>query len=70
MSRQCSPSQGATTEKTNTDPRRLIRSLIRLRDPQALPAFVRFAAAMGVIGSLLPAGRAARLPVTFALRQA
>ena len=29
-----------------------------------------FAAAMGILGSLLPAGRAARLPVTFALRQA
>jgi putative ABC transport system permease protein len=29
-----------------------------------------FAAAMGVLGSLLPARRAARLPVTFALRQA
>ena len=29
-----------------------------------------FAAAMGVIGSLLPAARAARLPLTFALRQA
>lgn len=29
-----------------------------------------FAAAMGVVGSLLPASRAARLPVTFALRQA
>lgn len=29
-----------------------------------------FAAAMGVLGSLLPASRAARLPVTFALRQA
>jgi putative ABC transport system permease protein len=28
-----------------------------------------FAAAMGVVGSLLPAGRAARLPLTFALRQ-
>jgi putative ABC transport system permease protein len=29
-----------------------------------------FAAAMGVMGSLLPAGRAARLPITFALRRA
>lgn len=28
-----------------------------------------FAAAMGVVGSLLPAGRAARLPLTLALRQ-
>jgi len=29
-----------------------------------------FAAAMGVMGSLLPAGRAVRLPITFALRRA
>jgi putative ABC transport system permease protein len=29
-----------------------------------------FAAAMGILGSLLPASRAARLPLTFALRQA
>jgi len=38
--------------------------------PADLAYGVLFAAAMGVIGSLLPAGRAARLPVTFALRQA
>ena len=38
--------------------------------PANLGCGLLFAAAMGVIGSLLPAGRAARLPVTFALRQA
>jgi putative ABC transport system permease protein len=38
--------------------------------PADLAYGLLFAAAMGVMGSLLPAGRAGRLPVTFALRQA
>jgi len=38
--------------------------------PADLAYGLLFAAAMGVIGSLLPASRAARLPVTSALRQA
>jgi putative ABC transport system permease protein len=38
--------------------------------PANLGCGLLFAAAMGILGSLLPAGRAARLPVTSALRQA
>jgi putative ABC transport system permease protein len=38
--------------------------------PQIAMAGVAFAAVMGLIGGLLPAVRAARLPITSALREA
>jgi len=63
------PANGLTTSTGQTMSFSEIAFAFKLT-PQALMVGVAFAAVMGIAGGLLPAIRAARLPIASALREA